>query len=384
MLIAVVGGKLQGVEVIYLAQKAGWLTLLIDKNPDAQATGLCDRFLEFKFTLDHPVPLDCPRVDLILPAIEDIEVLTAVKIWAETENISLAFDLAAYRLSCSKRKSDALFKRMNLPVPRPWPGCSFPVVVKPDQASGSQGVEIIHDPETLSSRFPNLQQLDHWVVQEYVDGPSYSIEIMGSPGKYQTLQVTDLGMDDVHDCKRVTAPTQLSSHGIRRFEEMAVAIAQEIDLTGIMDVEVILNKNELKLLEIDARVPSQTPICVYWSTGINMVEMIVNLFLGKTAEDSPKRHEQTERYVVVEHIHVSGSAMEVLGEHIMAQDGPLTRQACFFGADEAVTSFVPGKTQWVATMVFAGNTRAEVNAKRENCYNQIMETSGNGPKEPLN
>ncbi|MDY0221808.1 MAG: 3-methylornithine--L-lysine ligase PylC [Desulfobacterium sp.] len=380
MLIAVVGGKLQGVEAVYLAQKAGWATLVIDKNPDAPAIGLCDRFLKFNFTLDHPVPPDCPRVDLILPAVEDTAVLTAVKAWAEIKNIPLAFDPTAYSLSCSKLKSDALFKRMNLPAPRPWPGCSFPVVVKPDLASGSRGVEIVSDFESFSSKFPNLQHMDHLVVQEYVDGPSYSIEIIGSPGKYQTLQVTDLGMDDIHDCKRVAAPTQLSSHDICRFEEMAVAIAEEIHLTGIMDVEVVLNKNQLKLLEIDARFPSQTPMCVYWSTGINMVEMIGSLFLNRKVKESAKRY---ERYVVVEHIQVSGSGMEILGEHIMAQDGPLTRHPDFFGADEAITSFVPGKSHWVATMVFVGNTQAEVNAKREKSYSQIIEATCAGLKEPL-
>ena len=50
MRVAVVGGKLQGVEVVYLAKKAGWQTLLIDKNPDVPATGLCDQFLQFEFT----------------------------------------------------------------------------------------------------------------------------------------------------------------------------------------------------------------------------------------------------------------------------------------------------------------------------------------------
>jgi pyrrolysine biosynthesis protein PylC len=75
---------------------------------------------------------------------------------------------------------------------------------------------------------------------------------------------------------------------------------------------------------------------------------------------------------VVEHIQVSGSDMAILGEHIMAQDGPLTRQPDFFGADEAITSFAHGKKKWVATMIFTGKTRAEVNAKRENSYNQIL------------
>ena len=67
MLIAVIGGKLHGVEALYLAGKAGFRTLLIDKNPDAIATRLCDQFLKFRFSLDQPIPVNCPPVDLILP-----------------------------------------------------------------------------------------------------------------------------------------------------------------------------------------------------------------------------------------------------------------------------------------------------------------------------
>ena len=370
MLIAVIGGKLQGVEAVYLAQKAGWDTLVIDKNPDAPATGLCDQFLKFKFSLEHPVPEDCPKVDFILPAVEDTDVLTAVKIWAEMKNIPLAFDLNAYRISSSKLKSNALFRKMNLPAPDLWPDCSFPVVVKPDQASGSRGVEVFNDEKALFSRFPNRQNRNNRVIQQYLEGPSYSIEVMGGPGKYQALQVTDLSMDKIYDCKRVTAPTQLSLQQVSRFKEMALAIAGDIRLNGIMDVEVILNNNELKLLEIDARFPSQTPMAVYGSTGINMVQMLGNLFLNKNSVDFEQKH---ERFVVVEHIRVSGLDLEVCGERIMTRDGPLTVQVNFLGANEAITSYAPGKEQWVATLIFTGSTHEDVTAKRQSCHEQIVE-----------
>jgi len=372
MLIAVIGGKLQGVEAVYLAQKAGWKTLVIDKNPEAPATGLCDMFLKFEFSPEHPEPLECPEVDFILPAIEDTQVLTAVKTWAKTRNIPLAFDLDAYRVSTSKLKSHALFEKLGLQSPQSWPGCSFPVVVKPDQASGSQGVEIIDDPTTLFHKFPNQQERDKLVIQEYMNGPSFSIEVVGVPGNYQALQVTDLGMDSEYDCNRITAPSALPLDQIRQFETTALTIAEEIGLNGIMDVEVIRHKNTLKLLEIDARLPSQTPMTVYWSTGINMVELLGNLILDKPAADTKKEQDRT---VLVEHIRVSGLTIEFLGEHIMAGDGPLTRQSGFFGADEAITSFTPGKEQWVATLIFTGETADAVASKKRNCYEQIIKSA---------
>jgi len=97
-------------------------------------------------------------------------------------------------------------------------------VVKPDQASGSQGVEVFKDSKTLFARFSTSQKLDNIVMQEYLEGPSYSIEVVGRPGKYQALQVTDLNMDKIYDCESVTAPTQLSFYQTGRFKEMAPAM----------------------------------------------------------------------------------------------------------------------------------------------------------------
>lgn len=368
MLIAIIGGKLQGVEALYLAGKAGYKTLLIDKNPDATATKLCDQFLKFRFSLDQPIPADCPPIDLILPAIEDNTVLAALKIWSEKANIPLVFDPDAYRLSSSKLMSDELFRKLKLPAPCPWPTCSFPVVVKPDQESGSQGVEVLHDQESLNHYASGSRTESHVVIQEYLDGPTYSIEVIGFPGNYRPLQVTKLHMDNSYDCKRVTAPSGLSPALIVDFKNMACTIAEEIKLKGIMDVEVVLHNNKLKLLEIDARLPSQTPMAIYWSTGVNMVQMLCEMFLNKKTDDS-RSHQK--RFVCVEHIRVRENVLEVCGEHIMSSDAPLTLQPGFFGANETLTSYQPKKRTWVATMIFAGNSHNEISAKKESCYREI-------------
>jgi pyrrolysine biosynthesis protein PylC len=344
---------------------------LIDKNPEAPATGLCNLFIEFEFNNENRFPLCNLKIDLILPAIEDEKVLEAIKSWADIVNIPLAFDLDAYSLSSSKIKSDALFQRMNLPAPKPFPSCPFPVVLKPDQASGSQGVKIINTPEELYSRFPSRQLLDNIVIQEYMEGPSFSIEVMGQPGNYQAIQITDLGMDPDYDCNKVTAPTILSKSDTSQFKEMAVKIAQKIKLKGIMDIEVILNQNELKLLEIDARLPSQTPIAVYWSTGVNMVESLADLFVKKNI--SPLTF--SEHPVLLEHIKVTGNNIAFLGEHIMAQGGPLSLNYNFFGANEAITNFEPYRHEWVATMIFTGTSHDDIRTKRTECYDRIVEHS---------
>ena len=242
MLVAIIGGNLQGVEAAYLAGKAGYQVLLIDKNPRAAASLMCESFLPLTITAESDPHEILKHVDLIIPAMENNSVLGILKEWSLETSIPLAFDMEAYAISSSKKKSDQIFKEININVPKSWPQCGFPVVVKPDGQSGSRGVKIIHNKKELASNFPIEDDLDQMVAQEYLQGPSYSIEIIGFPGNYTPLQVTELQMDSDHDCKRVQAPAALDSTFVVEFEQMAIAIAKRIQLKGLMDVEVIGNR----------------------------------------------------------------------------------------------------------------------------------------------
>jgi pyrrolysine biosynthesis protein PylC len=271
----------------------------------------------------------------------------------------LAFDADAYRISSSKRESDRLFADIGVPAPLPWPGCGFPLIAKPVRGSGSEGVRLFHNQKQLEKCFSSIPTND-WVLQEYVAGPSYSLEVIGYPNNYTILQVTDLEMDEDYDCKRVLAPTQLLPEQVTQLEKISLKIAKALPLKGLMDVEVIVHNDQMKILEIDARLPSQTPTAVYWSKGINMLELLEQLFLNQ----ENKKSQQTERGVVYEHIKVTTEAIEVCGEHIMTHGGPLQLHTDFFGADEAITNYTPGQNPWIATLINSGTSFSQAWEKR--------------------
>ncbi len=382
---AIIGGNLQGVEATYLAHKAGWKVLVIDRKPAPPASGLCDSFIQLEII--HPKQLDTilQDVDLVIPAVENHETLHCLVEWSQTAPVPLAFDPDAYEISSSKLESDRLFARIGVPAPLPWPACGFPLIAKPSFGSGSEGVRFFRNRRQLEECFPSLPPHD-WVLQEYLDGPSYSLEVIGEPGHYSTIQVTGLEMDAGYDCKRVLAPTQLSLEQVTQLEKISLTIAEALRLKGLMDVEAILHQGRLKVLEIDARLPSQTPAAVYWSTGINMLEMLARLFLEKQAPGKllppagqnpfvkgfrhlPKLFIIPARGVVYEHILVSRDTLEVCGEHIMTTGGPLHLLTDFFGAEEAITDYVPGSQRWVATLIIPGDSPGSAREKR----NRVIE-----------
>jgi pyrrolysine biosynthesis protein PylC len=101
-----------------------------------------------------------------------------------------------------------------------------------------------------------------------------------------------------------------------------------------------------------------------------MVGLLGNLYATPT-DDFPSVGASL-RGTVYEHIHVSGDRLTTSGEHIMAEGGSLSLLGGFFGADEAITNFEPGKDPWVATLIFCGANRHEACEKRNRSIAEIV------------
>jgi 3-methylornithine--L-lysine ligase len=357
--IVIIGGKLQGIEACYLGMKAGIETILVDKNPDAPARHLCSRFVcEDLFERSNRLLVDMKEADIVLPALENDAVLRWLDKDAKDQGYSLAFDWAAYQLSSSKIKSDQLFRHCGIPVPEYFPGGEYPYICKPDGDSGSHGVERLDTPDQLHAA---LDQKSDLVIQEFLEGPSYSIEVIGKPGMYRAYLVTQIHMDQRYDCKMVTAPCDLTATQEETLRDMVFRIAEEIKLHGIMDLEVIDHHGTFKVLEIDARIPSQTPTAVLHSSGMNLLEELRDLF---ATGYFLKNQERQGNYVSYEHYLFNQNIPYALGERIMTRGNSLFCKPGFCGADEALTDHQPGKDPWRGTFINAAPTKSMLMSKR--------------------
>lgn len=387
--IAIVGGKLQGSEAAYLAKKAGFTSILIDHNENSPAIGLCDEFLCCDVTQETEELITALKgVDFVLPANENQAVLEALTRLAKKYCFPLAFDQEAYRISSSKLLSDELIHANGIPAPKYYPGCSGPYIAKPSSLSGSEGVQWLADEEVLiqflntvaesearhlEESHPQVRQ-NSWVIQEYLEGPSYSIEVIGAPGGYQTYEVTQIHMDEVYDCKMVTSPCSITEQQEDDFRNTAVKLAELTGLKGIMDVEVIDAKGEFKVLEIDARIPSQTPTAVYHTSGVNFIEELRNLFCGDGLfpEKKLKKNEQKnqakntkKKFCSYEHLMIDNGRITEHGEHIMSQGGILQLRECFYGADEVISDYKSDEQIWRGTFINWAETEEELMIKRQ-------------------
>lgn len=413
MRVAIAGGGLQGVELCWLARKAGWETLLVDRRPAPPALRLADGFVQADVTRLEAEGREAAErmagADIVIPALEDAAALEALGAWCARRGLPFAFDPQAYAVTASKLRSRELFLRCGTPIPRPFasgepqgpgetdslrpdaasPGAlpcrdagesllsgpgtgGFPLIVKPSAGSGSRGVRLIRDAAEWAGLLAEGFDPQGWIVESWCPGPSYSLEICGTPGHYRVFQVTGLLMDEVFDCRGVLAPSDAPPAAIREMEAELLKLAEALRLRGLMDLEVILAPDGLRVLEIDARFPSQTPTAVWLSTGWNLAEYLVSCFIPY----EPAPGWESPRCVRYEHVcRTEDGEIVCRGEHVMAGAGPLEGLRDFFGADEALLGGDFPSGAWAATLMFHGATPAEVEARRDACLARLRAAS---------
>ena len=370
MKIGIVGGALQGMEAVFLSKKAGFETVVIDRKSTAPALSLSDTHEILDVTKDEgklkKVLQDC---DVVIPACEEIEALTALDKMMKESGTPFLFDLHSYELSSSKKRSNEVMEKIRVPMPQPWPECGFPIIVKPACQSGSIGVSAVNNEQEMEAALKIVNDLgDIPIIQEFVSGKSVSIEVVGNGETATSFVTTEVILDYNYDCKMVECgPNILSPEDDELFKEIGKKTAEAINLKGLMDVEAIYTKKGLRVLEIDARIPSQTPAAIWAATDINILEELAFSFLGKSTGRAGRNECSVYEHYVVEH-----GRLTTCGEKKFGKVKEPRFEERFFGADDAITDYTPGKDCWRATVMTKGKTPADVLEKRKKFISNVM------------
>ncbi|MDK2891649.1 3-methylornithine--L-lysine ligase PylC [Methanohalophilus sp.] len=302
--ICLIGGKLQGFEVAYLAHKAGMEVVLVDKNPRALIRNVVDYTFCFDITKEPSRLIELSReVSAIIPTNENLDTLLFLKRIVQELECPLLFDFEAYHVSMDKKRSKEYFASIGVPTPCDKPS-KPPYFVKPPCMSSSIGARIIETEEELAQIGPEM------LVEEYLTGSVISLEVVGYGDKYAIGQQTQVHIDDVYDCYKVT-PMNTDEE----FRDISYRLASNLNLKGIMDVEAIASPSGIRVIEIDARFPSQTPTVVYHSSGINLLTWLMDAFCAKVPDVKP----QILKHCIYEHLMVNGKSLRPTGEHLFSE-----------------------------------------------------------------
>lgn len=204
---------------------------------------------------------------------------------------------------------------------------TFPCIMKPTDNAGSRGVVLAHDIEELKNAYSYSEGESRGgavIIEEYLHGPEFSIEVMVVDGEPHVLQITDkLTTGAPHFVEMGhSQPTRQNEENQAKIRDLAIRACKAVGINcGPAHVEMILTKDGPKMVELGARMGGDciTTHLVPLSTGIDMVASTIKLACGEAVDLCPKIYKGSAiRYFKTE----TGLIKEISGtEEAWAIDG---------------------------------------------------------------
>jgi len=164
----------------------------------------------------------------------------------------------------------------------------FPLITKPVDNSGSRGINVAKNEKELKAALENSFASSHChrvIVEEYMDGPEVSVEILVQDGEPFVLQVTDkLTTGEPHFIEiGHSQPSQLATEDVDKIKKLAYDAVKAVGIiNGCGHAEIKLTSKGPKMVEIGGRQGADfiTTVLVPTTTGINMSEYEILRAIG--------------------------------------------------------------------------------------------------------
>jgi carbamoyl-phosphate synthase large subunit len=219
----------------------------------------------------------------------------------------------------------------------------FPVLVRPSFVLGGRAMEIIYNEGQLASyaeSAPPILADAPLLVDRYLAGLEVEVDAVFDgtdiliPGIFEHIERAGIHSGD---SIAVYPPQILDQRQQARIVEVTTAIARELRIQGLINIQFVLHENELFIIEANPRASRTVPI-IQKATGVNIVGAATRVALGERLRTMPYGTglQPPPPYVVVKIPVFSFSKMRgvetVLGPEMKSTGEVLGIDATFAGA----------------------------------------------------
>ncbi len=173
---------------------------------------------------------------------------------------------------------------------------TFPCIMKPTDSAGSRGVVLAHTLQELMIAYEysyGESRSGAVIIEEYLQGPEFSVEVMVLDGEPNVLQITDkLTTGAPHFVEMGhSQPTSQPESVQEKIIDLAKRACKAVGINiGPAHVEMILTHDGPKMVELGARMGGDciTTHLVPLSTGINMVRAMIDVACNRKPDIEQK------------------------------------------------------------------------------------------------
>ena len=175
-------------------------------------------------------------------------------------------------------------------------GLAFPVIVKPRDNSGSRGVKLCRNKEELEASMNealDVSKLDTVLVEEFIEGPEYSIEGLHHDGKSEVIQFTEKKTTEFPYNVELghIQPANISKENQQIIREIVSKIGSALHFENCPShTELKINDRGIFVIETSPRLGGDyiTSTLTPLSTGVNLEDELLKISLGESINSQPK------------------------------------------------------------------------------------------------
>ena len=172
----------------------------------------------------------------------------------------------------------------------------FPVIVKPRDNSGSRGVKLCRTKEELEQSMVEAweySKLDSVLVEEFIEGPEYSIEGLHYDGKSEVIQFTEKKTTEFPYNVELghIQPANISEENKQKIREIVAKIGKALMFEDCPShTELKINERGIFVIETSPRLGGDyiTSTLTPLSTGVNVEDELLRIALGEKISPTPQ------------------------------------------------------------------------------------------------
>jgi len=308
--LMIVGASVLQLPAILKAKEMGLHVAVVDFNPKAIGIPYADKYYNAS-TMDEDAVLAAAedyKPNGIMTLATDMPMRGVSKASGKLHLHSIDYETAVK--ATDKYDMIKAFKAHD--VPSPWyfvvdtleelkaheADVSFPCIIKPTDNAGSHGVAKVHDFQELLDNYEYAHSCSRHgkvIVEEYLDGPEVSVEVMIVDGEVHILQITDKITTDAPHFVEMghTQPSQLPLATQQAIRDITIAACKSIGVNkGPAHVEMKVTERGPVMIELGARMGGDNIAThlVFLSTGVDMVGSTIKVALGEKPDITPTLH----------------------------------------------------------------------------------------------
>jgi carbamoyl-phosphate synthase large subunit len=304
----------QGIEFDYSCVHAAWALreagcapVVINNNPETVSTD---------FDISDVLIFEPPGANEVEAAFRSTHARGVMLAFGGQTAINLADELARRSVTIigsdrrsldmaeDREKFDAALRRLGVARPEGKAARSFrearaiarelgfPVLVRPSYVLGGRGMEIVYNEGQLASyaeSAPPILAEAPLLVDKYLRGLEAEVDAVFDgddiliPGIFEHIERAGIHSGDsisVYPAQTISAQMR------RRIVEVTTAIARELNIRGLINIQFVIHDEQLYIIEANPRASRTVPI-IQKATGVNLVAAATRIALGEKLRDMP-------------------------------------------------------------------------------------------------